>query len=250
MIAMVTGASSGIGYETALMLAKNGYNLIITGRRMINLEKLKFEIKNNFKVKVEILCFDIRKRQETEAVFNSLPDTWKQIDLLINNAGLAAGLDFIFDGDIDNWEQMIDTNVKGLLYISRLIMPIMIGRLKGQIINISSIAGKETYPKGNIYCASKHAVESITKAMRTELLPYGIKVSSVAPGMVETEFSIVRLGDQEKAKEVYKGFEPLTAKNIAETIEFLITRPQNVNINEIVIMPTAQANSTTTFKRI
>lgn len=247
---MVTGASSGIGYETALMLAKNGYNLIITGRRMINLEKLKFEIKNNFKVKVEILCFDIRKRQETEAVFNSLPDTWKQIDLLINNAGLAAGLDFIFDGDIDNWEQMIDTNVKGLLYISRLIMPIMIGRLKGQIINISSIAGKETYPKGNIYCASKHAVESITKAMRTELLPYGIKVSSVAPGMVETEFSIVRLGDQEKAKEVYKGFEPLTAKNIAETIEFLITRPQNVNINEIVIMPTAQANSTTTFKRI
>ncbi len=172
-----------------------------------------------------------------------MPNEWKKIDLLINNAGLASGLDFLYDGDIDNWEQMIDTNIKGLLYVSRFFMPIMIEQKNGHIINISSIAGKETYMKGNVYCATKHAVESITKAMRMELLPFGIKVTSIAPGMVETEFSIVRLKDEQKAKEVYKGFMPLTAKDIADTIEFVITRPAHVNINDILIMPTAQANS-------
>lgn len=248
MIALVTGATAGIGKETALMLAKNGYDLLISGRRMPRLAELKIDIETNFKVRVEILNFDIRKRHEVEEIYTNLADGWKQIDLLVNNAGLASGMDFIYEGDIEDWEKMIDTNVKGLLYISRLVMPGMIQRKKGHIVNISSIAGKETYQKGNVYCATKHAVESITKAMRMELVSYGIKVTSVSPGAVETEFSIVRLGDEEKAKAVYDGYEPLTAKDIAEAVEFAINRPDHVNINDIVIMPKAQANTFTTHK--
>jgi NADP-dependent 3-hydroxy acid dehydrogenase YdfG len=241
--AFISGATAGIGKATAVMLAKNGFDIIITGRRLERLKELKNYIETRYKVKTFILNFDIRNRIETQESLKSLPNEWKKIDLLINNAGLASGLDFLYDGDIDNWEQMIDTNIKGLLYVSRFFMPIMIEQKNGHIINISSIAGKETYMKGNVYCATKHAVESITKAMRMELLPFGIKVTSIAPGMVETEFSIVRLKDEQKAKEVYKGFMPLTAKDIADTIEFVITRPAHVNINDILIMPTAQANS-------
>lgn len=249
MIALITGASAGIGKATAEMLAKNGYNIIITGRRLSKLAELKQKVENKYSVNVHILNFDIRKRPEVEQVLNNLPEKWTKVDLLINNAGLAAGLDSIDKGDINNWEKMIDTNIKGLLYISRFFMPIMRERKKGHIINIGSISGKEVYQNGNVYCATKHAVDALTKGMRMELLPYGIKVTQVAPGMVDTEFSLVRLGDKQKADKVYEGFEPLYAKDIAETIEFIISRPDNVNINDILIMPTAQANAYLTHKK-
>ncbi len=243
-IALVTGATAGIGKSTAIMLARNGYNIIITGRRKERLDELKAQLEKEYSVEVLPLSFDIRKREEVDAAWNSLPEEWKKIDVLINNAGLAAGLDYIYEGNLEDWETMIDTNIKGLLYISRLIMPVMKERRKGHIINISSIAGKEVYQRGNIYCATKHAVEAITKGMRIDLLPYNVKVSSVSPGMVETEFSLVRFkGDEQKAKDVYKGLTPLFAEDIAQIIEFIITRPPHVNINDVLVMPTAQANS-------
>jgi len=243
-IALITGASSGIGEATAILLAQNNFDLIITGRRKERLNALKDKILTVSQVKVFILNFDIRNLAENEAAINSLPDEWKKIDVLINNAGLAAGFSNIQDGLIDDWERMIDTNIKGLLYITRLISNIMIEKGNGHIINISSIAGKETYPMGNVYCASKHAVQSLTKGMRLDLLKHGIKVSSVSPGAVETEFSVVRFhGDSERAKQVYNGFTPLNAEDIAETILFILTRPAHVNIDDILIMPTAQAYS-------
>jgi len=248
MIALVTGATAGIGEATAEILAKNKYDLILSGRRLLRLEKLKAKIEAKYSVEVQILNFDIRNRTEVNESLNQLSTEWKQIDLLVNNAGLASGLNLIQDGDINDWEKMIDTNIKGLLYVSRFIMPIMIKRKKGHIINIGSIAGKEVYMKGNVYCSTKHAVDALTKAMRMELVPFGIAVTQIAPGMVETEFSVVRLGDEEKAKDVYKGFIPLVAKDIAETIEFVVTRPPNVNINDILIMPKAQASSHITHK--
>ncbi len=248
--ALVTGATSGIGKATAFMLAKHKYNLIITGRRLKRLQEFEKELKDKFNVEILILNFDIRNREETKKQIENLPEKFKNIDVLINNAGLASGLDLIHEANIDDWEKMIDTNVKGLLYISRAIMPGMVERKSGHIVNISSIAGKETYLKGNVYCATKHAVESITKAMRIDMLPHGIKVTSVAPGAVNTEFSFVRLGDKEKADKVYEGFVPLTAQDIAEAVEFAVTRPAHVNINEILIMPTAQANSSHLHKKI
>jgi len=245
-IALVTGATSGIGEETALQLAASGYNVIITGRRINRLNKLAEQIKSTCNVEVHILNFDIRNKEEVEQAINTLPEEWRKIHLLVNNAGLAAGLSHIQDGSFEDWEQMIDTNIKGLLYISRLIMPLMIENGQGHIINIGSIAGKEVYENGNVYCATKHAVDAITKGMRIDLLPHGIKVSSVSPGMVETEFSLVRFkGDETQAANVYKGFEPLRATDIAETVVWIATRPAHVNINDILIMPTAQANSTT-----
>ncbi len=244
--AIITGATSGIGKACAKMLAKNNYNIIITGRRANRLNDLEKEIKN---VKVLKLNFDIRDRKETEKQIQNLPKSWKNIDLLINNAGLAAGLSDIQDGDVDKWEQMIDTNIKGLLYISKQIMPIMVANKKGHIVNISSIAGKETYGKGNVYCGTKHAVEAITKGMRIDMLAHGIKVTSIAPGMVNTEFSEVRLENKKDADKVYEGFTPLYAKDIAETVEFVITRSAHVNINEMLVMPTAQATATNTFKQ-
>ena len=190
------------------------------------------------------LNFDIRKRTETEEALNSIPEKWKAIDLLINNAGLAAGLAPVNSADVDDWETMIDTNVKGLLYASRIITPWMIERQTGHIINISSIAGKEAYPNGSVYCGTKHAVEAISKAMRIELLPFGIKVTTIAPGAVETEFSLVRFrGDKDRADQVYKGFTPLSGKDIAETILFVLSRPAHVSIDNLLIMPTAQASA-------
>lgn len=243
-IALITGATSGIGEATALLLAKNNYNIIITGRRSDRLISLQKRIESASDSKIFILNFDIRNLSENELAINSLPIEWQNIDVLINNAGLAAGFSSIQDGVINDWEQMIDTNVKGLLYITRLISPGMIERKKGHIINISSIAGKETYPFGNVYCASKHAVQSLTKGMRIDLLKHGIKVSSVSPGAVETEFSEVRFnGDKNKAKQVYKGFTPLCAQDIADTILFVLNRPKHVNIDDILIMPTDQAFS-------
>ena len=243
-IALITGATAGIGYETALILAQNNYNLILTGRREERLDAIKQQIESDFGCEVLTLNFDIRKRTETEEALNSIPEKWKAIDLLINNAGLAAGLAPVNSADVDDWETMIDTNVKGLLYASRIITPWMIERQTGHIINISSIAGKEAYPNGSVYCGTKHAVEAISKAMRIELLPFGIKVTTIAPGAVETEFSLVRFrGDKDRADQVYKGFTPLSGKDIAETILFVLSRPAHVSIDNLLIMPTAQASA-------
>lgn len=243
-IALITGATAGIGYETALLLAQNNFNLILTGRRKDRLESIKKEIESNFHVQVYNLNFDIRNRSEVENALSAIPDEWKAIDVLINNAGLAAGLAPINSADVEDWEAMIDTNVKGLLYATRVVSPWMVQRKKGHIINISSIAGKEAYPNGSVYCGTKHAVSAITKAMRIELMPSGIKVTSIAPGAVETEFSLVRFRwDEEKAANVYKGFTPLNAKDIAETILFVISRPAHVNIDDLLIMPTNQASA-------
>lgn len=244
LIALITGASSGIGEATALLLARNNFNIIITGRRKQLLEALKSKIETETDAKVLVLNYDIRNLQENKTAIDRIAHEWKKIDVLINNAGLAAGLSTVQDGDFDEWGRMIDTNIKGLLYITRLITPGMVERGSGHIINISSIAGKETYPMGNVYCASKHAVQSLTKGMRLDLLKHGIKVSSVSPGAVDTEFSIVRFkGDKERAKQVYKGFTPLYAQDVADTILFILTRPKHVNIDDILIMPTDQAFS-------
>lgn len=243
-LALITGATSGIGKASALLLAKNGFNLILTGRREQRLESLKNEIELSTPAKVITLAFNIRVQEEVNRAIDSLPESWKSIDVLVNNAGLAAGYDFFQDADINDWEDMIDTNIKGLLYISRKIIPGMVERSSGHIVNLSSVAGKETYPMGSVYCASKHAVQSITKGMRLDLLKYGIKVSSISPGAVETEFSLVRFkGDSERAKAVYKGITPLNAEDIAETILFVLTRPPHVNIDDILVMPTDQAFS-------
>jgi 3-hydroxy acid dehydrogenase / malonic semialdehyde reductase len=242
--ALITGATSGIGEATALLLAKNEFNLILTGRRKERLDALKEKIDNEFSTDAVTLNFDIRDPLATERAVQSLDESSRHADILINNAGLAAGLSSVDQGDLDDWERMIDTNIKGLLYISRLISARMVAKGEGHIINISSIAGKETYPSGNVYCATKHAVQSLTKGMRLDFLKYGIKVSSVCPGAVETEFSLVRFkGDEERAKKVYEGFIPLFAEDIAETILFVITRPKHVNIDDILVMPAAQAYS-------
>jgi NADP-dependent 3-hydroxy acid dehydrogenase YdfG len=241
---LITGATSGIGKATAILLAENGYRLILTGRRNDRLIVLKSELESKFNIKVLTLNFDIRSREETEKALEEVKNNNLDVDILINNAGLAAGLNDINEGVTDDWERMIDTNVKGLLYISRIVSQWMVQKGNGHIINISSIAGKETYPKGNVYCASKHAVQSITKGMRLDLLKYGIKVTSVCPGAVETEFSLVRFNqDKDLADQVYEGFIPLSANDIAETILFVITRPAHVNIDDILVMPTAQAYS-------
>ena len=239
---VITGATSGIGEATAILLAQNNFNLIITGRRYDRLKALKNKIERETEAEVFPLNFDIRNRPETEKAVNSLPDKWKKVAVLINNAGLAAGLSSVNNGEVDDWERMIDTNIKGLLYITRLISTQMIERGEGHIVNISSIAGRETYPMGNVYCATKHAVEALTKGMRMDFLKHGIKVSSVSPGAVETEFSLVRFkGDQNRAQKVYEAFTPLFAEDIAATILFVVTRPKHVNIDDILVMPTDQA---------
>ena len=243
-IALITGATAGIGYETAILLAQNKFNLIITGRRNDRLSTIKEQLEAQFGCKVMALNFDVRSKDETEKALNSLPPEWKSIEVLINNAGLAAGLAPVNSADVDDWEAMIDTNVKGLLYVTRTVSPWMIERQSGHIINISSIAGKEAYPNGSVYCGTKHAVAAISKAMRIELMPSGIKVTTIAPGAVETEFSLVRFrGDEQKAKQVYKGFTALSGKDIAETILFVLSRPAHVNIDDLLIMPTDQASA-------
>lgn len=247
--ALITGATSGIGRATALSLAYNGYRLILTGRRKQRLEELQRDLQEH-NVECLLLAFDVRKKEEVNRHLNSLPEEWQQIDVLVNNAGLAAGFDPIDKGDIDDWERMIDTNVKGLLYVSRNIIPRMVAQKSGHIINVASIAGKEVYPNGNVYCASKHAVDALSQAMRIDLVHHNIRVTNIAPGLVETEFSEVRFhGDAQRAKQVYQGYEPLTAANIAECIVFAVTRPPHMNIADMTILPSAQANSTTVVKR-
>ncbi len=250
MIAFITGATAGIGKATAEIFAKNGYNIIITGRRKERLDEFSSYLKSTYKVDVLTLNFDVRKLKEVETAVNSIPAEWKNINALVNNAGLAVGLSTIQEGDIDDWERMIDTNIKGLLYVTRTIAPIMIANNSGHIINIGSIAGKEVYANGNVYCATKHAVDALSKSMRIDMLPHNIKVTAINPGMVETEFSIVRFkGDEDRAKKPYLGIEPLKAEDIAETIYWCASRPAHVNINDIIITPTVQANATTTFRK-
>lgn len=242
-IVMISGATSGIGKAAAQLYARNGFRLILTGRRAERLEDLKKDIEANGG-EVLPLVFDVRDREAVTQAIDSIPEDWKAIRILINNAGLAKGFSDIQEGSIDDWDTMIDTNVKGLLYVSRSIMPLMIKEGKGHVVNIGSIAGKEAYSKGNVYCSTKHAVEAITKAMRIDLLPHKIKVSAVCPGAVDTEFSEVRFdGDRQKADAVYKGYQPLMAEDIAEAIYFVTSRPFHVNINDLLIMPTAQANT-------
>jgi len=248
-IIFITGATSGIGKASAELFAKNNYDLIITGRRNEKLEELSNKLKNEYNIKVLVLNFDVRDKNAVKSVISSIPDKWKNIDVLLNNAGLAVGLDNIQEGKIENWETMIDTNIKGLLFVSHEIIPLMIKNEKGHIINIGSTAAKAIYEKGNVYCATKFAVDALSKTMRVDLLNQGIKVTQVSPGAAETEFSIVRFnGDKAKAKNVYNGFKPLTAKDIADSIYYVTTLPKHVCINELEITALAQANSNYIYK--
>lgn len=242
-IALVTGATSGIGKATATLLADNGYHLIICGRRKNRLDELEKELSE--KCKVAQLQFDVRDRDAVFDAINSLPKEWQAIEALVNNAGNAHGLAPIQDGDVDDWDAMIDGNVKGLLYVSKAVIPFMLKKGKGHIINIGSTAGKEVYPGGNVYCASKHAVDAINNGMRIDLNGTGLRVTAINPGLVETEFSNVRFkGDDERAESVYKGFEALHAEDIADTILYTLTRPEHVVIADMIVMPRAQASST------
>jgi NADP-dependent 3-hydroxy acid dehydrogenase YdfG len=246
----ITGATSGIGEACANLFAENGYQLIITGRRKDKLEKLADNLSSQYNCPVLALNFDISDQAACENAISNLPPQFKKIDVLLNNAGLAAGLNPIQEGLLSDWEAMIDINLKGLLYVTRLVAPIMTAQKSGHIVNISSVAGKENYANGNVYCATKHAVDSLSQTMRIDLLQHGVKVTNIAPGMVETEFSLVRFkGDEKRAKNVYSGLTPLSAHDIAEAIYWAVSRPDHVNISDIVITPKAQANATTTIRK-
>jgi hypothetical protein len=246
---LITGATSGFGEATARRFAAEGWRVIITGRRKERLDVLQRELEGlhgtlDAHDRVHCLHFDVRDHDAVVHATASLPKEWQAIDVLLNNAGLAAGLDPIQDGRLDDWERMLDTNVKGLLYVSRAVIPGMIARGRGHIINIGSTAGKEVYPKGNVYCASKHAVDALSKGMRQDLLPHGIKVTQICPGLAETEFSVVRFhGDEQKAKAPYQGLTPLKGEDIANLAWFAATLPAHVCINDLVVTPTAQASS-------
>jgi 3-hydroxy acid dehydrogenase/malonic semialdehyde reductase len=242
-IIMITGATAGFGWATALKFARNGYNTIITGRRKEKLDELEKKLTSAYNIKVLSLCFDVRNNDEVRSVTGNLADEWKNIDILVNNAGLAVGLEPLQTGDTDDWDRMVDTNIKGLLYVTRAVAPLMIARGKGHIFNIGSIAGKGVYEGGNVYCSTKAAVDSLTKAMRVDMLKHNIRVTQIAPGMAETEFSLVRFkGDTVKADSVYKGFEALTGDDIADVIYYCATLPPHVCINDLVITPTQQAD--------
>lgn len=247
--AFITGATSGFGEATARVLSQNGYSLILMARRQDRLEKLKGELSSE-KCKVILIQTDVRNENDVLTSVNSLPNEVKSnIQILVNNAGLAVGRGPIEYGITDDWERMIDTNIKGLLYVTKAVVPFLIANKSGHIVNIASIAGKEVYPGGNVYCATKHAVDALSRSMRIDLVQYGIKVTNIAPGAAETEFSIVRYkGDSETANSVYNGYEPLVAQDIAETILFVVTRPAHVTINDLTIMPTAQASASVLWK--
>ncbi|MFL0684041.1 MAG: SDR family NAD(P)-dependent oxidoreductase [Algoriphagus aquaeductus] len=248
-IALITGATSGIGKASAITLAKMGYDIIATGRRKDRLDELEKEIPSE--VRFLPLVFDVRDREKVGEILGNLPADWAAVDVLINNSGNAHGLDPIQTGNLDDWDAMMDINVKGLLYVSKAIIPGMTERKSGIIINIGSIAGKEVYPNGNVYCGSKHAVDAITKGMRLDLNPFGIKVIGIHPGLVETEFSLVRFkGDEKRAETVYQGYEPLVAQDIADIVEFVVNRPAHVVLADIVVLPTAQAAATLVKKNL
>jgi NADP-dependent 3-hydroxy acid dehydrogenase YdfG len=247
--AFITGATSGIGKATAEIFAKNNINLVICGRRKERLEELKTELSKL--TNVHVLNFDVRLKEDVFSSIESLPKNFRKIDILINNAGNAHGLDPVHNGDIDDWDSMIDINIKGLLYVTKAISPIMVERQTGHIINIGSISAKEVYEGGNVYCATKHAVDALNKGMRLDLSKYGIRVSAVHPGLVDTEFSTVRFkGDVSRADDVYKGFEPLKAEDIADVIHFVVTRPYHVNLSDVLVLPTAQASGTQIHRQV
>lgn len=248
-IALITGATSGIGKATAFRLAKMGYKVIITGRRAERLAQIQKEIESQYATDVLALAFDVRNNDEVVRHL-TLPSEWADVEVLVNNAGLAAGFDPIQKGQLDDWERMIDTNIKGLLYVTRIISPGMIARRKGHIFNIGSIAGREVYPSGNVYCATKHAVDALSKAMRLDMHQHGIKVTQIAPGAVETEFSLVRFHQNaDMAQGVYKGYTPLTGDDIAACIESALRLPDNICLADILVLPKAQASSRDFFKR-
>jgi len=247
---LITGATSGIGEATAIKFAESSDRLIITGRRKERLDELAAHLTGSYGIEVLALCFDVRVKDEVEKQLGNLPREWAHIDILINNAGLSSGLGHIDEGETDDWDRMIDTNVKGLLYVTRVIVQGMVSRGSGHIVNLASIAGKEVYENGSVYCASKHAVDALSRAMRIDLLKHGIKVTNIAPGMVETEFSLVRFnGDREKASSVYSGLEPLSGEDIAGVIYYCTSLPDNVCINDLVITPKAQANATNSYRK-
>ena len=249
LTALITGATSGIGKATAEIFAKNNIRLILCGRRKNRLEEIQKQLKDY--TEITTLNFDVKNREQVQEAIASLPEKFHHVDILINNAGNAHGLSSIQNGNIDDWDAMIDINVKGLLYVTKAIVPQMIERNNGFIVNIGSIAGKEVYPNGNVYCASKHAVNALNKSMRIDLNKHNIRVSGIHPGAVETEFSDVRFkGDKEKAKNVYKGYSALQAEDIADIIHFVVTRPYHVNIEDLVVYPTAQASATILNKNV
>lgn len=244
-IALITGATSGIGAACAHLFAAQGYDLVLLARREQLLEQTSKQLEDKYAVAVKRIVADVRDQEDLSYKLETLPASWKKVDVLINNAGLSQGLDPIDKGSVADWDTMIDTNVKGLLYTTKIVSSWMVAQKKGHIINIGSIAGQEVYPNGNVYCATKHAVDALNKGMRIDLLPHGIRVTAINPGMVETEFSKVRFkGDEGRAKKVYDGLDPLRANDIAEAIWFAVSRPAHVNINDMLIMPTAQASGT------
>ena len=249
IIVFISGASSGIGKSCAYAFAKKGANLIINARRINIINEIADDLRAKFGIKVYAFKLDVRNKPEVDAAINSLPDEWKNIDLLINNAGLARGFEKFYEDDPQNWEEMIDTNIKGLLYVTHQILPGMIERGFGHIINIGSIAGHMAYPKGAVYCATKHAVDAITNSLRMDTLDKGILVSTIDPGMVETNFSNIRFGDTEKAKNVYKGLTPLTGDDVAEAVLFCASRPPHVNIAEMTLLASTQANGMMVYRK-
>ena len=249
-VVVVTGASSGIGVSCAKMFAQEGASLILVARRRDKLEAVATEIKNNYQSKVQILEMDVSDRAAVADAFTTLPEAWQKVDILVNNAGLSRGLDNLQSGDIQNWEEMIDTNLKGLLYVTRSLLPGMVERNHGHVINIGSIAGHEAYPKGNVYCATKAAVRTLSQGMKMDLLGTPIRVSCVDPGTVETNFSNVRFrGDTEKAKKVYQDMNPLTPDDVAEVVVFCATRPAHVNMSEVLVLATDQSSATMINRR-
>jgi len=252
-IVLITGSTSGIGEAIADRFADEGFDLILVGRRMDRLKKQKRLLQRMYhhNNRVLALCLDVRSQSEVEKKLGNLPNDWKNIAVLVNNAGLAVGLDPVQEGVVDDWDRMIDTNVKGLLYVSRMIAPLMIENGHGHIVNIGSIAGKQVYPNGAAYCASKHAVDAISQGLRMDLVSHGIRVTQICPGAVETEFSVVRFkGDKKRANSVYNGFEPLRAKDVADAVFYCVTLPEHVCINDMVITPTAQAAATIIHKNL
>jgi serine 3-dehydrogenase len=249
-ITLITGASSGIGKACAEVFAREKSTLILTARRIERITTLAKKLEKQYGIKAKCIKLDVRNYDQVEKTINSLESNWKKIDILINNAGLSRGLDKIHEGKKEDWDEMIDTNIKGLAYVTRHVLPLMIKRKKGHVINIGSTAGHDVYPAGNVYAATKFAVKALSQSTRYDVLDQGIKVTSVDPGMVDTEFSIVRFrGDKERAKKVYKGVKPLGPKDVAETVLFCATRPQNVNINQVILTPLYQASSTQVIRK-
>lgn len=248
---VITGASSGIGRACAEVSAAEGARLVLLARRRERLDELATELKARYSTQVILATCDVRDKDSVENVFSALASEWAAIDVLINNAGLSRGLDKIQDGDFENWDEMIDTNVKGLLYVTRTVLPGMIKRQDGIIVNISSIAGREVYPAGNVYCASKHAARAVSRSMQLDLNGTGVRVCNIDPGLVETEFSLVRFrGDAERADKVYQGYTPLAPEDVADAVMYCITRPKHVSIQDMLIMPTDQASTTVLNKKI